>query len=159
MLDAYSGKRRILLVEDNPADAHLAELAFESVSALAKLDIVSTGEQAINYMSQQGAYRDAVLPQLVLLDLNLPCIGGLEVLSQIKSAEATRHIPVVVLTSSEASDDIVRSYRLGASCYLTKPFGLGPYCEMARRLSEFWFELAKLPPCGEEASTGRAAIQ
>lgn len=160
MLDEHSVRRRILLVEDNPADAHLAEIAFETVGGvLANLDVLVNGEQAIDYLSRHGTYRDVMLPQLVLLDLNLPRIGGLAVLSRIKSGEATRHIPVVVLTSSEASDDIVRSYQLGANCYLTKPFGLGPYCEMARRLSQFWLELAKLPSDAEEASTGGAAIQ
>jgi two-component system, chemotaxis family, response regulator Rcp1 len=155
MLDERSVKRRILLVEDNPADAHLAELAFEAVGgALADLDVLVSGEQAINYLSRHGIYRDVVLPELVLLDLNLPRMGGLEVLSQIKSRESTRRIPVVVLTSSAASGDIARSYQLGANCYLTKPFGLGPYFDMARRVSEFWLELAKLPPRADERPDG-----
>jgi CheY-like chemotaxis protein len=95
----------------------------------------------------------------VLLDLNLPRIGGFEVLASIKSLQATRHIPVVVLTSSESSDDIIRSYQLGANCYLTKPFSVGAYREMAKRLYEFWLELAKLPPSGDDTPQSGPSVQ
>jgi chemotaxis family two-component system response regulator Rcp1 len=149
-----AGKQRILLVEDNPADADLTQVAFEAIGTPAEIDVLPNGEDAINYLSRHGAYRDAAVPQLVLLDLNLPRVGGFEVLASIKSLEATRHIPVVVLTSSESTEDIIRSYRLGANCYLTKPFGVGAYREMAKRLYEFWLELAKLPP----AETGTPPI-
>jgi CheY-like chemotaxis protein len=155
---ADNAKQRILLIEDNPADADLTQVAFETVGGTpAAIDVLANGEEAIDYLSRRGIYHDATPPQLVLLDLNLPRVGGLEVLAAIKSVETTRHIPVVVLTSSESSEDIVRSYQLGANCYLTKPFGLGAYREMARRLYEFWLELAKLPPCaGDEPGTGPA---
>jgi two-component system, chemotaxis family, response regulator Rcp1 len=146
VMDENAGKQRILLVEDNPADADLTQVAFEAIGTPAEIDVLPNGEDAINYLSRHGVYRDAAVPQLVLLDLNLPRVGGFEVLQSIKSLEATRHIPVVVLTSSESTDDIIRSYRLGANCYLTKPFGVGAYREMAKRLYEFWLELAKLPP-------------
>jgi CheY-like chemotaxis protein len=138
-------KPRILLVEDNPADADLTQLAFEIVGSPTEFDVLPNGEEAINYLSRQGAYSEAEPPQLVLLDLNLPRVGGLEVLATIKSLQETRHIPVVVLTSSESADDIARSYQLGANCYLTKPFSVGGYSDMARNLYEFWLKMAKLP--------------
>jgi two-component system, chemotaxis family, response regulator Rcp1 len=151
--------QRILLVEDNPADADLTQVAFETVGTPAEINVLVNGEDAINYLSRRGAYHDAVIPQLVLLDLNLPRVGGLEVLAAIKSLQSTRHIPVVVLTSSESGVDITRSYQLGANCYLTKPFGLVAYRDMARRLYEFWLELAKLPPADDEAPDGSTLIQ
>ncbi len=146
-------KQKILLVEDNPADADLTQLAFEIVGSPAEFDVLPNGEEAIDYLSRQGAYSDAKSPQLVLLDLNLPRVGGLEVLATIKSLEATRHIPVVVLSSSESADDIAKSYQLGANCYLTKPFSVGAYNDMARHLSEFWLRLAKLPKSGGGGAT------
>jgi CheY-like chemotaxis protein len=160
MLDQNAAQQRILLVEDNPADADLTQVAFETIGGTpAEIDVVVNGEEAINYLSRNGSYQDAVPPQLVLLDLNLPRVGGLDVLARIKSLEATRHIPVVMLTSSESSDDIVRSYQLGANCYLTKPFGLAAYREMARRLHEFWLELAKLPPRVDDQGEPGTTIQ
>src|SRR6266581_8007133 len=159
MIDENAVRHRILLVEDNPADADLTQVAFEAVGTPAEIDVLVNGEEAINYLSRHGNYHDAIIPQLVLLDLNLPRVGGFEVLASIKSLEATRHIPVVVLTSSESSDDIIRSYKLGANCYLTKPFGVGAYCEMAKRLYEFWLEMAKLPPSEEEPPKSDTFIQ
>jgi len=141
-------KQKILLVEDNPADADLTQLAFEIVGSPAEFDVLPNGEEAISYLSRQGAYSDAKSPQLVLLDLNLPGVGGLEVLATIKSLEATRHVPVVVLSSSESADDIAKSYQLGANCYLTMPFSVGAYNDMARHVHEFWLKLAKLPKSG-----------
>jgi CheY-like chemotaxis protein len=108
---APSAKPKILLVEDNPADADLTQLAFEIVGTPTEFDVLPNGEEAINYLSRQGSYSEAQSPQLVLLDLNLPRVGGLEVLATIKSLEATRHTPVVVLTSSESADDIAKSYQ------------------------------------------------
>ncbi|MGA7804145.1 response regulator [Bradyrhizobium sp.] len=159
MLDANGAVQRILLVEDNPADADLTQVAFETVGTPAEINVLVNGEEAINYLSRHGAYHDAVAPQLVLLDLNLPRVGGLEVLAAIKSLQSTRHIPVVVLTSSESGDDIIKSYQLGANCYLTKPFGLNAYRDMARRLYEFWLQLAKLPPSSDESPPGGTLIQ
>jgi two-component system, chemotaxis family, response regulator Rcp1 len=159
MLAENAARQMILLVEDNPADADLTQVAFETVGTPADINVLVNGEDAINYLSRIGAYHDAVIPQLVLLDLNLPRVGGLEVLAAIKSLQATRHIPVVVLTSSESHDDIIKSYRLGANCYLTKPFGLDAYRDMARRLHEFWLELAKLPPSADETPDGSGLIQ
>lgn len=141
-----AGRQRILLVEDNPADADLTQVAFEAVGNPAEIEVLPNGEEAINYLSRLGSYHDALVPQL---DLNLPRVGGFEVLASIKSLKATRHIPVVVLTSSESNEDIIKSYQLGANCYLTKPFSVGAYREMAKRLYEFWLELAKLPPSGD----------
>jgi CheY-like chemotaxis protein len=159
MAHENAGRQRILLVEDNPADADLTQVAFEAVGTPAYIEVVPNGEEAINYLARHGIYHDALVPQLVLLDLNLPRVGGFEVLASIKSLEATRHIPVVVLTSSESSDDIIRSYQLGANCYLTKPFSVGAYREMAKRLYEFWLELAKLPPSGDGPPTAGPSIQ
>ncbi|MBV9562018.1 MAG: response regulator [Bradyrhizobium sp.] len=159
-LPAENARQRILLIEDNPADADLTQVAFETIGGTpAEIDVLANGEEAIDYLSRHGIYHNAVPPHLVLLDLNLPRVGGLEVLAAIKSLETTRHIPVVVLTSSESSEDIVRSYQLGANCYLTKPFGLGAYREMARRLYEFWLELVKLPPGGDDRRETGPAMQ
>jgi two-component system, chemotaxis family, response regulator Rcp1 len=159
MAHENGGRQRILLVEDNPADADLTQVAFEAVGTPAEIEVVPNGEEAINYLSRLGSYHDALVPQLVLLDLNLPRVGGFEVLASIKSLQATRHIPVVVLTSSESSDDIIRSYQLGANCYLTKPFSVGAYREMAKRLYEFWLELAKLPPSDDETPPAWPSVQ
>jgi len=117
--------------------------------------VLVNGEEAINYLSRHGSYHDAVIPQLVLLDLNLPRVGAFEVLASIKSLDATRHIPVVVLTSSESTEDIMRSYQLGANCYLTKPSGsaLSRDGQTALRV---WLELAKLPPPIVDADGGRS---
>lgn len=159
MAHENAGRQRILLVEDNPADADLTQVAFEAVGTPADIEVVPNGEEAINYLVRHGSYHDALAPQLVLLDLNLPRVGGFEVLASIKSLQATRHIPVVVLTSSESSEDIIRSYRLGANCYLTKPFSVAAYREMAKRLYEFWLELAKLPPSGDATPTAGRSVQ
>jgi len=136
-------RTRILLIEDNAADAEMAELAFASVGAHADISVLQDGEDAIGQFSEERPL--APDPAFVLLDLNLPRVGGFEVLEAIKSLQRTRHIPVVVLTSSESQDDILRSYRLGASSYVVKPMGFSAYREMARCICEFWLQSARLP--------------
>ena len=112
---------RILLAEDNPADAELARFALEEVGVEHVLQIVDDGEEALMYLNAYGKFKDAQLPELILLDLNMPKVSGKEVLKEIKSNENYRNIPVVILTSSEAKVDIKDAYRLEADYYITKP--------------------------------------
>jgi two-component system response regulator len=110
------------------------------------LNIVNDGQSAIKYLRKQDEYKDAVRPDLVLLDLNLPDIGGHKVLYEIKNDEGLKSIPVVVLTTSDADEDIIHTYTLGASCYVTKPVGLKEFSKMVENIENFWFTIVKFPP-------------
>lgn len=136
----------VLLVEDNPADADLTRESLSSDKLHLQLSVVGDGIAALDFLSQRGAYADASLPDLIVLDLNLPRKDGREVLSEIKQDPQLRRIPVVVLTSSDAESDIVRSYDLGANCYVTKPLNLEAFQTIVSSIEEFWFTIAKLPP-------------
>ncbi|WP_267643193.1 response regulator [Haloarchaeobius amylolyticus] len=136
----------ILLVEDNPGDVRLTQEAFKEGKINNELHVVNDGEAALDYLYQRGDYADAVPPELVLLDLNLPRVDGLEVLEEVKSDPTLSQIPVVILTSSEAEEDIVKSYENHTNAYLTKPVSPDDFVELVRTLEEFWFELVKLPP-------------
>ncbi|MCC7044528.1 MAG: response regulator [Acidobacteria bacterium] len=136
----------ILLVEDNPGDARLTREALAHSSMPSTLYDVRDGEQAMAFLRRQGPYASAPTPRLVLLDLNLPRLGGREVLEDMKRDPALQHIPVVVLTSSEAEEDILRSYRLHANCFITKPADLEDLSRVLEGIGQFWFNLVKLPP-------------
>jgi chemotaxis family two-component system response regulator Rcp1 len=136
----------ILLVEDNPGDARLTREALAHSSMPSTLYDVRDGEQAMAFLRRQGPYASAPTPRLVLLDLNLPRLGGREVLEDMKRDPALQHIPVVVLTSSEAEEDILRSYRLHANCFITKPVDLEDLSRVLEGIGQFWFNLVKLPP-------------
>lgn len=136
----------ILLVEDTPADARLTVEAFEEERIYSKLHIVTDGTDAMAFLRKEGRYAGAGRPDLILLDLNLPQKGGLELLKEIKSDSGLRIIPVVVLTVSEAEDDILKAYDLHANCYITKPVGLAQFIHVARSIQEFWLTMVKLPP-------------
>jgi CheY-like chemotaxis protein len=136
----------ILLVEDNPGDARLTREALAHSSLPSTLYDVRDGEQAMAFLRRQGPYASAPTPRLVLLDLNLPRFGGREVLEDMKRDPALQHIPVVVLTSSEADEDILRSYRLHANCFITKPTDLEDLSRVLEGIGQFWFNLVKLPP-------------
>jgi chemotaxis family two-component system response regulator Rcp1 len=135
----------ILLVEDNPADARLVLEGFKDAKVKNKLHVVADGVQAMAFLRREGAYTAVPRPDLVLLDLNLPRKDGREVLSEIKTDPALRRIPVAVLTSSDAEQDIYKSYDLHANCYLTKPLGIDQFNEVIRSIENFWLVTVKLP--------------
>ena len=135
----------ILLVEDNPADVRLTVEAFREGKVLNNLNVVEDGEEAMAYLRREGAYADAARPGLILLDLNLPRKDGREVLRELKNDDNLRPIPVVVLTTSEAEEDILRSYDLNANCYIVKPVDLEKFITVVRYIEEFWLAIVQLP--------------
>lgn len=136
----------ILLVEDNPADVDLTQETLAYAKIRNRLHVVNDGEAALAYLRREGRYATAVRPDLILLDLNLPRKDGREVLEELKADPDLRSIPVVVLTSSDAEKDVVRSYDLGANCYVTKPVDLDQFANVVRTIEDFWFIVVKLPP-------------
>jgi len=138
-------KIHILLVEDNPGDARPTLEAFADTRPPRRLSHVTNGVQAIDFLRRAGAHTQATLPDLILLDLNLPCKDGREVLAEIKADATLRRIPVVILTTSQAEADILRAYDLNANCYVTKPADLDQFTRVIRCIDEFWLTVAKLP--------------
>ena len=136
----------ILLVEDNPGDARLTREALTHSKVRNRLHHARDGEEAMAFLRREGRFADAPAPDLVLLDLNLPRRDGREVLEDIKGDAQLMHIPVVVLTSSQADEDILRSYRLHANCFITKPVDLEQLTKVVQGIEQFWFTLVKLPP-------------
>ncbi|OLZ41791.1 two-component system response regulator [Natrinema saccharevitans] len=137
---------RILLVEDNPGDVRLTKEAFEQGRIENDLSVVSNGAEALDYLSRRGEYADAPRPDLILLDLNLPGKDGEDVLEDLKDDPKLRSIPVIVLTSSRAEEDIAQSYELHANAYLTKPVDPDEFIETVRAFEKFWFSVVRLPP-------------
>ncbi len=137
---------QVLLVEDNPGDAHLTRIALQDGKMQIQLSIVEDGVEAMAFLRRQGKYANAAHPDLILLDLNLPKKDGREVLSEIKADEALRRIPVVVLTTSQAEEDILQAYDLSANCYITKPVGFDQFVRIVQSIEDFWFTIVKLPP-------------
>ena len=135
----------ILLVEDNPGDVRLTLEAFKEGKLRNRLQVVRDGEEALASLRRQGPYAQAVRPDLILLDLNLPKRDGREVLAEIKADADLRRIPVVVLTTSKAEQDILKAYDLHANCYITKPVDLEQFLRVVRAIEEFWLEVVKLP--------------
>lgn len=135
----------ILLVEDNPGDIRLTQEVLKEGRILNHLYVVEDGEQAIAFLNRIEPYSDAPLPDLILLDLNLPRRNGLEVLRMIKTNEALKHIPVVVFTTSQAEEDIMSAYNLYANCYITKPIDLEQFIKSVKSIEDFWLTIAKLP--------------
>jgi CheY-like chemotaxis protein len=136
----------VLLVEDDPGDVLLVKEAFAARDAEDVLSVVSDGVEAIAYVRGEGDYANVPRPDLVLLDLNLPRKNGREVLAEIKADEDLATIPVVVLTTSEADEDILRSYQLHANAYVTKPVELNRFIATVHSIDEFFIDLARLPP-------------
>jgi len=136
----------ILLAEDNPGDAKLTQKAFEEGNILNNLHIVENGVEAMDFLKQRGDYEDKARPDLVLLDLNMPKKDGWDVLEEINEDPELRRIPVIVLTSSEAESDIVKSYELQANAYLSKPVDYSGFMDVVRSLEEFWLSVVKMPP-------------
>ena len=134
------------MVEDNPLDVIMTREALEDGKVCNNLSVVEDGEQAMDFLHRKGAYADAPRPDVILLDLNLPRKDGREVLIEIKADPMLQHIPVIVLTTSKAEEDIVRSYKLHANCFITKPVDLEQFTNVIKSIEDFWFEIVKLPP-------------
>ncbi|RFS82177.1 response regulator [Actinomadura spongiicola] len=135
----------VLLVEDDPGDVLMTVEALEHNKVNNMLHVVSDGEQAMAFLRREGEYADVVRPDLVLLDLNLPRKSGMEVLAEIKADDDLRRIPVVILTTSEADEDILRSYNLHANAYVTKPVDFDRFISVVRRIDDFFVSVVKLP--------------
>lgn len=135
----------ILLVEDNPGDVRLTEEALREGKVKNRLFVVNDGVDAISYLRRRDGYQDAIKPDLILLDLNLPRKDGRQVLEEIKEDPELRTIPVVVLTTSAAEEDILKSYNLHANCYITKPVDLEQFLKIVQSIEDFWLSVVKLP--------------
>jgi chemotaxis family two-component system response regulator Rcp1 len=136
----------ILLVEDNEADVCLTQEVLSESKVRNNLIVVNDGMEALACLRRQGKYKNSVRPDLILLDLNLPVKDGREVLAQIKEDPELKRIPVVVLTTSKAEEDILRTYNLHANCYITKPVDLEQFVTVVRYIEDFWLAIVKLPP-------------
>jgi CheY-like chemotaxis protein len=136
----------ILLVEDNAGDIRLTLEALKSAKISNNINVVRDGVEAMAYLRREGEYVDATRPGLMLLDLNLPRKSGYEVLEELKTDEDLRRIPVVVLTSSKAEEDVLRSYDLHANSYVTKPVGLQEFAKVVSAIEGFWLTIVELPP-------------
>lgn len=135
----------VLLVEDSPGDVRLTQEAFREANSRIHLHVASDGVEAMAFLRQEGNYAHAPRPDFILLDLNLPKMDGREVLAHIKSDESLKTIPTIILTTSNAEADIVRSYQLQANCYLTKPVQLDDFEALVKSINEFWLTKVKLP--------------
>ncbi len=146
-MESHSGKPiEILLVEDNPGDVRLCQEALKESKVLNNLHVTVDGVEALEFLRKQGKFADAIRPDLILLDLNLPRKDGREVLAEIKEDESLRRIPVVILTVSSSEEDVLRSYNLHANCYITKPVDFDQFTNVVRQIEDFWFTIVKLPP-------------
>ncbi len=136
----------ILLVEDNPGDVRLTKEALKEGKVPTNLSVVGDGEEALAFLRHQEGYTEAPKPDIILLDLNLPRKDGREVLAEIKEDEDLRRIPVVILTTSEAEQDVIRTYDLHANCYITKPVDLDKFIDVVKYIERFWLSIVRLPP-------------
>jgi chemotaxis family two-component system response regulator Rcp1 len=137
---------QILLVEDSPGDVRLTEEVLRDAKIANHLHVVADGEQAMEFVGGDGVHADAPRPDLILLDLNLPRKDGREVLAELKADPRLRGIPVIVLTTSSADRDVLRSYELNANCYITKPIDLDEFISVVRSIESFWLSIVRLPP-------------
>ena len=135
----------ILLVEDNPGDVNLTRLALADREINVNLSVVADGVEALNFLHRHGEYHQAIHPDLILLDWNLPRKDGREVLVEIRSDERLQRIPVVVLTTSQAEEDILKAYNLHANCYITKPVDFDRFVQIVQSIEDFWFTIVQLP--------------
>jgi two-component system, chemotaxis family, response regulator Rcp1 len=136
----------ILLVEDSPGDIRLTQEVFRDGKIYNNLSVVEDGVQALAFLHKEAPYTQAPSPDLILLDLNLPKKDGRAVLAEIKKHEKLRRIPVVILTTSAAEDDIVRAYDLHANCYISKPIDLDQFIQVVKSIEQFWLTIVNLPP-------------
>jgi chemotaxis family two-component system response regulator Rcp1 len=136
----------ILLIEDNPGDVRLAIETFKDAKIHNQVNVVPDGVEAMAYLRKQGKYANATRPDVILLDLNMPRKDGREVLKEVKEDPDLRRIPVVILTMSQAEQDILKSYDLHANCYISKPVDLTQFNKVVQSIENFWFMIVKLPP-------------
>lgn len=136
----------ILLVEDNPGDVRLTRETLKDSKLLNRMSVAVDGVEALAFLRREGRYDGEARPDLILLDLNLPKKDGREVLAEIKADESLRRIPVIVLTTSSAEQDILKMYDLHANCYIAKPVDLDQFSAVVRAIEAFWFTIVKLPP-------------
>ena len=137
---------RILLVDDDLADVRLTQEALKEHKVFCETAVVQDGVDALAYLRREGQYGSVSRPDIILLDLNMPRKDGREVLEEIKADPQLRRIPVVILTTSQADQDVLHSYDLGANCYITKPVDLGQLTAVVQAIENFWFTVVKLPP-------------
>lgn len=135
----------ILLVEDNPGDVRLTQEALKQGSTPHQLEVATDGEEALDYLFQEDEHATAQRPDLVLLDLNLPKCDGREVLERVKADPSLRQIPIVILTTSEAAEDVRHAYEHNANCYITKPVDLDDFLDVVQGIEAFWLQVARLP--------------
>jgi CheY-like chemotaxis protein len=145
-----NGPIEILLVEDNPGDVRLTKEALKEGKVYSNLHTVKDGVEAMEFLRKQGKYKDVPRPDIILLDLNLPRKDGREVLEEIKSDDNLKRIPVVVLTTSKAEEDVLRTYNLHANCYVTKPVDLEKFMVVVKSIDVFWLTVVTLPPNGHQ---------
>jgi CheY-like chemotaxis protein len=138
-------RAQVLLVEDNPSDVRLTQEAMKEGGVATDLHVVGDGDEALRFLLQEGEHENSPRPDLILLDLNLPKKSGREVLEVIKSARALRSIPVVVLSTSGANEDVCSTYDLHANCYITKPSDLDEFIRVVQQIESFWLSLVRLP--------------
>lgn len=136
----------ILLVEDNPGDVRLTQEALEENKICNKLHVARDGVEAMKFLRKMNGYKDAPRPDLILLDLNMPKKDGREVLAEVKADEKLRSIPVVILTTSDADDDVAKAYQMYANCYIRKPIDLNRFIEVIKIIENFWLTIVQLPP-------------
>ena len=144
-MNISQNKITILLIEDNPGDVRLTQEAFKEGKKNVNLDVVMDGVEAINYLYKKDQYSDKESPDLILLDLNLPKMDGREVLERVKSDDTLRMIPIIVLTTSDADQDILKSYNLHVNCYLNKPVDFDKFFDIIQKIEDFWLTTAILP--------------
>jgi chemotaxis family two-component system response regulator Rcp1 len=145
-MEEINKRVEILLVEDNPGDIRLTVEALKENKMPNKLNVVNDGAEALAFLYKRGKYADAPRPDLILLDLNLPKMNGLEILEEIKTDPALKRIPVVIFTASSAQRDIFNSYNHHVNCYITKPVHLEQFIAVVKSIENFWLTVVKLPP-------------
>ena len=145
MNPTMSNPIEILLVEDNPGDVRLIKEVFKDAKIFNSMQVAYDGEAAMDILRKQGKYKDAANPDLILLDLNLPKKDGREVLREIKNDECLKWIPVVILTTSNAEEDLIETYKMNANCYITKPVDLDQFINVVKSIENFWLSIVKLP--------------
>jgi len=136
----------ILMAEDSPGDVRLTQKALEHSKLRNNLNVVPDGVEAMKYLRKEGDYSEAERPDIVFLDLNMPRMDGRQVLAEIKADNSLKDIPVVILTTSDSEEDIERSYKMQANCYITKPVGMDQFIKVVTSIEDFWFTIVKLPP-------------
>jgi CheY-like chemotaxis protein len=136
---------KILMVEDNQGDILLTLEALKEAKINNHIDVVKDGEAAIQYLKKEGEYKDVETPDLILLDINLPKMNGLEVLEELKRDDSLKVIPVVILTTSDSEKDVFESYQKHANCYITKPVNFANFMEVVQKIKDFWIDIVRLP--------------